>query len=644
MCGIAGIVRSDGQCINKERLAQMCSAMRHRGPDDEGYSLYDSEKNTITLHAGGDTNPLLGQTSLSESSGCHSVGFAFRRLSILDLSEAGHQPMISEDRRFMMVFNGEIYNYKELREELEQVGFIFKSHSDSEVVLTSYVAWGSESVKKFNGMWSIGIYDAQEHALFASRDRFGVKPFYFARVSDEFIFASEIKQLLPFLGDDLVVDDDVAFQYLHDGAKDYSDRTFFKGISQLEPGCNLSYENGEVKICRYWDFKITDAYETSSREDVEKEFVRLFRSSVENRYRADVPVGVALSGGLDSSSIAVMANQISARELNTFTVVFDNPKYDERSYANLVAKTISCSRHECGPTVAGLKDEMDEMIHHMEEPIRSISTYSQWCLMRGVKRSGVTVLLEGQGADELLGGYQWYYEDFFDDLISSFSVVKFLHEVSCYAENYGRPATSVAFDALKKWVKRKVLRIVKPRQKSSLLSRDVEGIVRNKAGTFRYGLGAQLDFGLRYLIRELLNYGDKTSMRFSVENRVPFLDYRLVEFVTKLPLSQKISNGRTKNILRSSLKSILPVEIYSRFDKLGFATPQELWQRNELKEAMLEELAESGLLESKYFESARAKAYVYDYFAGMHNDYSFVWRCYNFSRWMKSYNVKIAAE
>lgn len=644
MCGIAGIVRSDGQCINKDRLAQMCLAMRHRGPDDEGYSLYDSQKNTVTLYAGADTNPLLRLESLPESSGCHSVGFAFRRLSIMDLSEAGHQPMISEDRRFMMVFNGEIYNYKELREELERIGFAFKSNSDSEVVLASYVAWGSESVKKFNGMWSIGIYDAQKHVLFASRDRFGVKPFYFARISDEFIFASEIKQLLPFLGDDLVVDDDVAFQYLHDGAKDYSGHTFFKGISQLEPGCSLLYENGEIKVDRYWDFKINDTYETSSLAEIENEFVKLFRSSVEYRYRADVPVGVALSGGLDSSSIAVMINQISMRPLKTFTVVFDNPKYDERSYANLVAKTISCSRHECSPTVAGLKEEMDEMIHHMEEPIRSISTYSQWCLMRGVKDSGVTVLLEGQGADELLGGYQWYYEDFFDDLISSFSIVKFLHEVSCYAENYGRPATSVAINALKKWAKRKILRTVKLRQKFSLLKRDMGGVALDEARSFRYELGAQLNFGLRYLIRELLNYGDKTSMRFSVENRVPFLDYRLVEFVTRLPLSQKISNGRTKNILRSSLRYILPPEIYNRYDKLGFATPQELWQRNELKEAMLEELATSKFLESKYFESARAKAYVEDYFAEKHNDYSFVWRCYNFSKWMKSYNVRIAAE
>jgi asparagine synthase (glutamine-hydrolysing) len=640
MCGIAGIVRCDGKFINKDQLAQMCSIMRHRGPDDEGYSLYDNQKGSVTSYAGDDTNPLLNLKKLTESSGCFSIGFAFRRLSILDLSVAGHQPMISDDQRFMLVFNGEIYNYKELRADLEQIGFTFKSNSDSEVVLASYIAWGSDSVKKFNGMWSICIFDAQKKILFASRDRFGVKPFYYAIVSGEFIFASEIKQIVPFFDGNLTVEDDVVFRYLHDGSKDYSSNTFFKGISQLEPGFSLTYENGKIETDRYWDFEINDTYTDISSENIENEFSRLLISSVEYRYRADVPVGVALSGGLDSSSIAVMVNQLSKSPLKSFTVVYDDSKYDEREYANIVAKSISCTRYECAPTVTGLNEELDEMIHHMEEPIRSISTYSQWCLMRDVKKSGVTVLLEGQGADELLGGYHWYYENLFNDLISSFSIVKLCNEISCYAKNHDQPTVSVAIDAVKNWVKQKIILIVRPKKKFNLLSRGVIKDAQGETSRFKYMLGAQLNYGLRCLIRELLNYGDKTSMKFSVENRVPFLDYRLVEFVTKLPLSQKIYNGKTKVLLRESLKSILPAEIYNRYDKLGFATPQEMWQRNELKEAIWKELMVGGILESKYFETEHAKTYVNDYFAGKHNDYSFVWRCYNFSRWLKIYHIK----
>lgn len=640
MCGIAGIVGGVGQCIDKDRLAQMSAAMRHRGPDDEGYALYDDQSETISLYAGSDTSPYLTLEQLSEASGCPSVGFAFRRLSILDLSEAGHQPMVSEDQRYMMVFNGEIYNYKELRAELEQIGFAFRSSSDSEVVLASFVAWGSESVKRFNGMWSISIFDAQKKSLFASRDRFGIKPFYYAMVDDGFIFASEIKQILPFLGRGVTVDDDVAFQYLHDGTKDYSNQTFFKGVSQLEPGCSITYADGKIQVNRYWDFKIKDSYSNCSEEQIKDEFMKLFRSSVEYRYRADVPVGVALSGGLDSSSIAVMANEISTQPLETFTVVYEDHKYDEREYARLVANSIKCNRHEFGPTVRGLEKEMDEMIHHMEEPLRSISTYSQWCLMKGVKECGVTVLLEGQGADELLGGYHWYYNDYFHDLLSSFSLVKFLREVSCYSKYHKNKPAYIVLNVFKSWLKQKLPSKLRPKNKLKLLTRDIGRIDQNDSRLFKYKLGAQLNFGLRCLIRELLNYGDKTSMRFSVENRVPFLDYRLVEFVTVLPLSQKICNGKTKSLLRESLKSLLPSEIYNRYDKLGFATPQEKWQQNELKKIIQKELNNSGVLESKYFEKERTKEYINEYFKGKHNDYSFVWRCYNFSRWLKLYNVK----
>jgi asparagine synthase (glutamine-hydrolysing) len=637
MCGIAGIVNFEQTPICTSLLTRMCDEIRHRGPDDEGYSLYDGK---ISLYGGEDTSKELMLPHISEAPSSYAVGFGFRRLSIVDLSVSGHQPMVSQGKRFMMVFNGEIYNYKDLRKDLESNGMIFSSDSDSEVVLNAYLKWGKNCVKRFNGMWSICIFDSKEKSLFCSRDRFGIKPLYYHKNNKSFFFASEIKQLLLNKEVTRTLDEEASYNYLVNGIKDYSDKTMFKDICQLEPGCNLILSNGEFKIEKYWDFSVNNSYETSDDlQETEKNFLKLFTSAVQLRLKADVPVGVALSGGIDSSSTAVVANEISNSPLMTFSVVFDEEKYDERYFSTIVANKISCVRHEVKPDIAVFIKEIDEFIAHMEEPTKSISTYSQWCLMRNVKKGGITVLLEGQGADELLGGYEWYFDSFFSDIFKIKSLFYFISELISYKKNYHLSFYAVLIKALKA---HNYIKLLKRKKIEGVFNSEVICNLTPICSTGVESLfSSQLDFGLRFQVRELLNYGDKSSMKFSVENRVPFLDYRLVEYATQLPLSSKIKNGDTKNILRKALSKLLPNEISKRYSKLGYASPQELWQRNELKSEIEKTVFDSCLFDLKIFNTNHAISYFKDYYLYKHNDYSFIWRCYNFAKWLKCYDVVI---
>lgn len=637
MCGILGIIDTNRGVIDKELLSKMCNEVRHRGPDDE--------RGVIALFGGDETSHELMLPHMNEATSNYSAGFGFRRLSIVDLTISGHQPMVSADRRYMMVFNGEIYNYQELRGVLEADGISFISDSDSEVVLKGYQKWGRDCVTRFNGMWAICIFDTKVKSLFCSRDRLGVKPFYYHYKNGRFVFASEIKQLLLDEHCERTLDVEAGSNYLVNATKDYSGRTLFKEISQLEPGKNLIISNGEICLERYWDFTVNDSYEfEGNRAESEKKFLDLFTSSVKLRLKADVPVGVALSGGLDSSSTAVVANQISDFPLMTFNVAFDDARYDESYFATLVTSTISCVTHEIKPSMDRLSGELDDFIYHMEEPTRSLSTYSQWCLMRCVQESGVTVLLEGQGADELLGGYEWYFDSFFHDKFRLGSLFSFLFEINAYRMNYRQSWISILKMVLRSNGLIRKLQGLQSKGSKGVFNSEMLPVLKVVDRGGRALFAAQLDFGLRAQLRELLNYGDKSSMRFSVENRVPFLDYRLVDFATRLPLSIKINHGETKHILRQSLNGLLPEGIRKRYSKLGFATPQEVWQRDQLKDEMRATVVNSNLFDMKIFNGERALDYFNAYFSGAHSDYHFVWRCFSFVKWTHLYNVVVPVD
>jgi asparagine synthase (glutamine-hydrolysing) len=637
MCGICGVYQYGNQEVNKSLLSKMTKEMFHRGPDDEGYALWSSPDDTIRSFSGDDTTKDLDFPHIMSDSRQYKVGFGFRRLSILDLTSHGHQPMIDDRMNTMLVFNGEIYNYLEIKDELLDLGYVFHSKTDSEVVLNSYLEWGESCVKRFNGMWSFCIYDKIKGQIFASRDRFGIKPFYYYNDSNKFVFASEIKQILLDQDIDRIVEDDVLVEYLRSGTKDNSHKTFFRGIFQLEPGHNLVIsQNNNFTIKKYWESSVNPTFGKKDGDRVvENKFYNLFRRSVEIRHRSDVPVGIALSGGIDSSSTAVVANTLSDNEFKTFTMVFDNLKFDEREFAREAANNIRSQRFEYEPTAEGFLREEKEFIYHFEEPFRSLSTYSQWCLMRLVKSNDVTVLLEGQGADELLGGYEWYFDSYFNNLLLTGKLKKLFTEISCFCNNYNQNRSVVLIRILKN--------VIKGFRKKSTANTVLNKQFVNDdiASPSINSLSDNLTFGIQKLIRELLNNGDKNSMKFSVENRVPFLDIDLVEYITKLPLHYKMNNGSTKEILRNSLKGLLPDKIRKRYSKLGFATPQEVWQRTSLADHMKSELLNDDVLKMKYFKSDKLEQYILDYYAEKHNDYGFIWRCYNFVVWKRIYNVSI---
>jgi asparagine synthase (glutamine-hydrolysing) len=471
-----------------------------------------------------------------------------------------------------------------------------------------------------------------------------VKPFYYYFDGARFVFGSEIKQIVVDPSILREVDDEVAVNYLRDGMKDYSSRTFFKHIQQLEPAHNLFLKKGQLKIERYWSFNINETFSRAPLSVNEKStFLDLFRSAVELRHRADVPVGIALSGGLDSSSTAVMANAVLHSRFKTFTMVFDEQAYDERGYAKTVADAVNCDHFEYSPDPENVLRELDDMVYQLDEPFRSLSSYSQWCLMRLAKQNGVTVLLEGQGADELLGGYVWYYDSYFMDHLRNWRFNSFLREMRLYTRNYGLKFLGGVKHALTHFAKNLAAThgpsIISGRGTDALFSLKARSLFYSFPRRYKSALAHTLDFGLQKLIRELLNYGDKDSMRFSMENRVPFLDFRLIEFVASLPLSAKISGSDTKRILRESLSELLPEEIRFRRSKLGFATPQEIWQRNQLKDQMVATLKAGSLHHSWYLDCERYEKYVDDYFNGLHNDYAFIWRSFSYERWRLAYQI-----
>jgi asparagine synthase (glutamine-hydrolysing) len=383
MCGISGVVRKDNQRVERRVLEGMNNLVAHRGPDDEG-SFY--------------TN---------------NIALGHRRLAILDLTEAGHQPM-SFKERLTIVYNGEVYNYRELKSELEQEGYVFRSTTDTEVILAAYDHWGEACVERFNGMWSFCIYDSTKEVLFCSRDRFGIKPFYYMNGEDKFAFGSEIKQLLGFLPDRFL-NVERAMDYLVAGFHDHTEQTFFEGVLQLRPAHNLTYNlrTHQVKIRKYYEIAVDPELSTknfdAAKELYEKELVR----AVEYRLRSDVKVGTCLSGGLDSSAVSTLASSryhtLSNRRFQAIHAKSSEAASDESHYANLVGEAAQIDLQIIEPSSGEFRTLLREVVRLQEEPFGSPSVFMQYFVMRQAKASGCKVMLDGQGGDETLLGYEKYY-------------------------------------------------------------------------------------------------------------------------------------------------------------------------------------------------------------------------------------------
>ncbi len=528
----------------------MCDAIFHRGPDDGG-----------TLVEG-------------------SVGLGSRRLAIIDLSPAGHMPMQSSDGALAIVYNGEIYNHEELRDELRTLGHEFRSRTDTEVILAAYSQWGEDCLSRFNGMWAFALLDRTRGVVFCARDRFGIKPFVFLDGPRIFAFASEIKQLLPQLESrraerDLVVD------FLLTGATDFDqERSFFSGIRKLPAGHVLVFDlRSSAHRVRRWYVPAALDLRAASLEDLQQEFECRFESSIRLRLRSDVRVGTCLSGGLDSSVIAAFAaglhsNSGASERFKAVTAVSVDSRLDESRFAKEVVDTLGLDWIRTQPTHSDFLEHLDRVILAQEEPFPTPSMILQYFVMKAAKDAGITVLLDGQGGDELLLGYpthrglylRWALRDRgaiaamaefirlrHSGTVSSLSLLK-------YMVGAGSSARRTAYYARRH---RHLRNIGHP------LSLRGQGVPDMAA--------AQLNDVFRSVLPQLLRFEDRNSMAWSIESRLPFLDYRVVEFCLSLPVEAKISQGWSKYILRKVAGRRLPDSIAWRRSKFGFEAPDAAW-------------------------------------------------------------------
>ncbi|MGD0079325.1 MAG: asparagine synthase (glutamine-hydrolyzing) [Methanoregula sp.] len=600
MCGIAGQYCFTGKEPDMELLAEMSRRLSHRGPDGEGARIHGT------------------------------IGLVYRRLAIIDLSPDGCQPMTNEDGTLWLVFNGEIYNYIELREELILKGHRFHSKSDSEVILHAYEEWGADCLRQFNGMWAFAIWDERQKRLFCARDRFGIKPFYYVQVNGSFLFASEIKALLAHPDAGKHPEPETLGTYLAWGVSDHSEKTMFEGIFQLRPAhWMMVTSEGLQQPSQYWDITINPSIQPEiSDEDAASGLLDALLRATRIHLRSDVPVGTCLSGGIDSSTLTVLINNlirdeapasVGARQ-KTFSAVFTDKRFDESRYIDEIVAATGVDAHRVEPTPEQLWDDIDRLVWAQDEPFGSLSIYAQYCVMR-LASENVKVVLDGQGADELLAGYLAYQGSYIRGLIRSFHWWTALQEVAG-SLRYHRGFFSSAF------------RQVLVRRGRRMLLKPAPPAVDRYVGSLNEVLGREL---VATNLPGLLHYEDRNSMAFSIESRVPFLDVRLVEYIASLPLSQKIRHGVTKTTLRNAIKGLIPESVRCRMDKMGFVTPEELWMKEALRPFMLEVLSSDSFHSRPYWH---ADAVVKDYLAFLEGKTAYspeVWRIVCAELWLRMF-------
>ena len=624
MCGIAGCFHFYKK-VNPNRFEQMVDMVRHRGPDDGGTFYQDG------------------------------LALGHRRLSIIDPGADGHQPFLYKNR-YVVVFNGEIYNYRKLRKQLEHSGVRFETKTDTEVLAAAYDFYGKECLHYFNGMWAFAIFDRKKNELYCSRDRFGVKPFYYYLDHTQFIFASEIKQILCMLEHTPAANVNRLLEFLVCGDQDYTSETMFRDIMQLRGGCELTLDlkKHHVTIGRYYDLNNIQNRNYRYEESCHR-FLHVFEHAVRLRMRADVPVGYCLSGGLDSSSIVCMANHWlgqSGQNMKQHAVssCFEDPAYDEQEYMDEVIRRTGICSHKVYPDANRLFEEVDQIIWHMDEPFGSTSIYAQWNVFKEAKKNGLTVMLDAQGADEQLAGYSAFYGVHFANLLKHCRLFSLIQEIQSYkklrasTESYVN-AKQIIFTAAASILSPvHVHRIAGDSYFESLGLPFTVGQLREVYQNRNiYPMKDARQYildSMQYGMQSLLHYEDRDSMAFSIESRVPFLDYELVEAIFEMPFRHKIRKGVTKALLRDGLRDILPEKIRTRYSKLGFTTPEDRWieqnagqYRRELADACD---ALAPLLDKQqvmqWFDRKKGKVDRGDFM---------IWRMICAGRWMNLFHVSV---
>lgn len=617
MCGIAGLIFDELQPDGAAWLTAMAAAMHHRGPDDGGVALYglggDPEVH-LRLKGHGPEN------SEQRSSVPLQVGLAARRLAIIDRSDAGHQPMSHGKGQPCIVFNGVICNHRALRDELAAGGMTFRGTSDTEVLLAAYRRWGVDCVSRLAGMWAFAVYDPAAGRLVLCRDRWGIKPLYVARHAGGFAFASEIGALLTLPGFVRMANEPMLRDFLALGLTDHTSRTMFEGVWAVPPGCRIIFElrptQGRTagRIETNWPDAERLSASPESPDLGPGDLRRALETAVEEHLVADVPIGSCLSGGLDSSTIVALAHRVAERESaaagcwswHTITASLPGSAVDERRYAETMLQAYPrLVGHFVEPTARGMLDQLSRLVRRQEQPFGSPSIYLQWEVMRAAREAGVVVLLDGQGGDELLGGYEGMAPSFLADLLRRGRFGRFLREWSAARKAGGFSAGRLALHTAGNYFPvslRDSVRLVRARRGHPWLARELfesdpspdvaEGLGLQFAVRFAPeetpGPGPFARNSWRLLLREslpaLLRYEDRNSMAHSIEARVPMLDHRVADVAMRLPAEAKIRGGVLKAVLRESVADIVPARVRERRDKIGFAAPTVEWMRGGLSE------------------------------------------------------------
>ncbi len=577
MCGIAGILSFTSDTIKQEALGAMAAVLSHRGPD--GNATWQNKDN--------------------------SVGFAHTRLAIIDRSEAAAQPM-QYGSRYTIVFNGEIYNYKELRTQLLSLGLHFSTRSDTEVLAAAYAHFGADCLQHLDGMFAFAIWDAEKEELFCARDRFGEKPFYFYKDEDVFCFASEMKALWA-IGIERTAEPGMLMHYLALGqVQNPNDKsaTFFKNIYSLAPAKTLLVRPGKRLVQDNLYYNISKAKEVSTSESQSAAVLSsLLADSVKKRMISDVPLGYSLSGGLDSSSIAYYLQKASIEEgeevlPTAFSATFPGFENDEEKHIKLLEEKMDLDVVRTTATADDLLSQIEKVFYHQEEPFPSSSIFAQYKVYEAARNAGIPVLLDGQGADEILGGYHRYIHWYIQEHLAKFRFSKASRMYKEFKANEAlvsmgiKNAVAPLFPALA------AMRLERKAYNAVLNNEDIHAALRRKAGSgwdfihkpIIHNLNTMLHYNTMHTgLEEMLRYADRNSMAHGVEVRLPFLQQGLVQYALSLPSSYKMQDGYTKHILRKSMEHKLPDAIVWRKDKVGFETPQKTWMQHKDVQAQIQE-------------------------------------------------------
>ena len=573
MCGILGVFDTNSSDKLEKTFNESLDLLKHRGPDDSGIKIFYISDGILVI----------GQT----------------RLSIIDLSSAGHQPMQTEDNRYSIVFNGEIYNYKEIREELKVEGYVFKTNSDTEVLLNAWIEWGVEGLIKFNGMFAFAVYDALENSVTLVRDAFGIKPLFYSLQDNKLYFSSEISALINLLPEKPNHNLQRVYDYLVWGKYDNNEQTFYDKIFHLQPSHFLTirlkdFAQGDtIALPKRWWWPLIKE-QVISIEDAAKKIREIFLKNIKLQLRSDVPIGAALSGGVDSSSIVCAIRYLEPDMLiHTFSFLANDPDLNEEEWIDIINDHVDAIPHKVKVKSDDIINDLDEMIKAQAEPFGSTSIYAQYKVFKAARDVGIIVTLDGQGADELLAGYSGYPLERIKSLIDKkeyLGIIKFINKWSKWPR---RSKKRMTLECISIIIPKNLITLGRkiigdnPRPDwlniKLLKSNGVNLLYPNMESKNSDSFGRKLSNKLRNVLTgdglvSLLRHGDRNSMNWSIESRVPFLTIEMAEFVLSLPESYLLSNnGETKYIFREAMRGIVPDKILDRKDKIGFGTPELEW-------------------------------------------------------------------